>query len=130
MWEEVKFNMWGNVSDKETWLKKAIDFTGDHVLYGSWMLKVIETMPYSCQHNLTKLDTNRKAWIGHAAVALAIQCPEDIVRQAWGYLSETQQNLANKEAQNAIDYWELHHAEKVFKSKRFGSCTRTYQLDF
>jgi hypothetical protein len=60
----------------------------------------------SCEQNLTKLDTNRKAWIGHAAVALAIQCPEDIVRQAWGFLSDEQQKLANKKAQEAIEQWE------------------------
>jgi hypothetical protein len=106
LWEEVKFNMWGNVDSKKEWLHKAIEFTGDHVLYGSWMIIVASQWKYSCEHNLTKLDTNRKAWIGHAAVALAIQCPEDIVREAWGYLTEEQQDLANKKAQEAIEYWE------------------------
>ena len=105
-WEELTFNMWGSVKDRAEWLKKAIDFTGDHNLYGSWMIKVVDFWPNSCKHNLSKLDTNRKAWIGHAAVALAMQCPEDIVRQAWGFLSEEQQKLANQKAQDAINYWE------------------------
>jgi hypothetical protein len=99
--------MWGNVKDKAQWLQKAIDFTGDYELYGSWMLRVIDVWPKSCEQNLTKLDTNRKAWIGHAAVALAIQCPEDIVRQAWGFLSDKQQKLANQKAQYAINKWEI-----------------------
>jgi hypothetical protein len=107
-WEEMQFNMWGNVKDRAQWLQKAIDFTGDHELYGSWMLKVIDIWPMSCEQNLTKLDTNRKAWIGHAAVALAIQCPEDIVRQAWGFLSDEQQRLANQKAQEAINKWEFN----------------------
>lgn len=106
-WEEITFNMWGNVKNRAEWLQKAIDFTGDHNLYGSWMIKVVDLWPNSCEHNLTKIDTNRKAWIGHAAVALAIQCPEDIVRQAWGFLTEQQQTLANQKAQEAIEYWEL-----------------------
>jgi hypothetical protein len=108
-WEEMKFNMWGNVKDRAQWLQQAIDFTGNHELYGSWMRKVVDAWPYSCQQNLTKLDTNRKAWIGHAAVALAIQCPEDIVRQAWGFLTDEQQRLANQQAQQAIELWELKH---------------------
>jgi hypothetical protein len=105
-WEEMNFNMWGSVKDKKMYLDKAIEFTGNHKLYGSWMIKVADTWKYSCEHNLTKMNTNRKAWIGHAAVALAFQCPEDIVRLAWGFLSDEQQKLANIEAEKAIAYWE------------------------
>ena len=110
LWEEVVHNMWGNVKEKGLWLQRAIEFTGDHALYGSWMFKVADQWPYSCQHHLTKLDTNRKPWIGHAAVALAIQCPEDIVREAWGHLTQEQQDLANDQAQMAIEYWERTYA--------------------
>lgn len=106
LWEELDFNMWGSVDSRNEWLQKAIDFTGDHKLYGSWMVKVADNWKYSCEHHLTKMYINRKAWIGHAAAALAIQCPEDIVREAWGFLTKEQQDLANQEAQNAIEYWE------------------------
>lgn len=110
MWEEVPLNMWGDARPRSEWLKRAIEFTGDHVLYGSWMMRVANECRYSCEHHLTKLGTNRKPWIGHAAVALAIQCPEDIVREAWGYLSQEQQDLANEQAQRAIEYWEKQRA--------------------
>ena len=109
-WEEVDANMWGNVENKKEWLQKAITFTSDHELYGAWMIVVASEWKYSCEHNLTKTGTNKKAWIGHAAVAKAIQCPEDIVREAWGYLTEEQQNLANDKAQKAIEYWERRYA--------------------
>jgi hypothetical protein len=109
-WEEVSHNMWGNVKDKKDWLRRAVEFTGDHALYGQWMRRVVEGWKYSCEHNLTKLDTNRKAWIGHAAVAMAIQCPEDIVREAWGHLTKEQQDLANAQALAAIQYWETRYA--------------------
>ena len=112
-WEEVKHNMWGDVQNRQEWLQKAIEFTGDHVLYGSWMRKVAESWKYSCEHNLTKTDINKKAWIGHAAVAMAIQCPEDIVREAWGYLTKQQQDMANMVAQEAIDYWEVMQCRKL-----------------
>lgn len=110
LWEEVDHNMWGTVQNKREWLDAAIKFTGDHALYGSWMRKVADAWTFSCQHHLTKFDKNRKAWIGHAAVAMAIQCPEDIVREAWGHLSKEQQDSANAQAQAAIEYWEITYA--------------------
>lgn len=110
LWEEVEHNMWGNVRDKSAWLQRAIEFTGDHALYGSWMFKVADQWKYSCEHHLTKLETNRNSWIGHAAVALAMQCPEDIVREAWGHLTQEQQDAANAQAAAAIRYWERKHA--------------------
>jgi hypothetical protein len=112
-WEEVKHNMWGDVKPKAKWLNKAVEFTGDHVLYGRWMMKVVELWKYSCEHNLTKTDTNRKAWVGHAAVAMAIQCPEDVVREAWGHLTEQQQTLANHQAQLAIEHWERTQCRSI-----------------
>ena len=103
-WEEIKFNMWGDVDNKKDWLDKAIKFTGDHELYGKWMLEVVKKLPNSCRHNLSKRGC-KYSWIGHAAVALAIQCPENIVREAWGRLSDEQQEKANKKAQEAIELW-------------------------
>jgi len=107
--EEVKHNMWGDVSHRKTWLEIAIAFTGNHELYGEWMLKVADQWEYSCQHNLTK-SGDKRPWIGHAAVALAMGCPEDVVRQAWAFLTEDQQAKANQKATDAIEYWRLKNA--------------------
>lgn len=104
LWEEVRHNMWGEVENRKEWLRRAIDFTGNYELYGSWMMEVARNWKHSCQHNLTK-SGSKKAWIGHAAVAMAIQCPEDIVREAWSHLTKEQQDLANEKAQQAIDWW-------------------------
>jgi hypothetical protein len=108
-WEEIKYNMWGTVEDKKLWLKKAIEFTGDYKLYGRWMMKVIDNWPISCENALTDNSINRRAWIGHAAVAYAIQCPENIVREAWSKLTDEQQLLANKKADRAIKVWEYNY---------------------
>lgn len=105
VWEEMEANMWGSVTHRKTWLTRAIEFTGNHELYGEWMRKVADSWRHSCEQNLTKPMAGNKAWIGHAAVAMAMQCPEDIVREAWGHLSREQQRLANQKAQEAIDYW-------------------------
>ena len=107
VWEEVNFNMWGRPKgNKAELLQKAVEFTGNHELYGRFMMRVAKEWKFSCEHNLSENWQNRKAWIGHAACALAFQCPEGIVREAWGYLTEEQQIRANEEAQKAIDWWE------------------------
>lgn len=98
LWEEYQNGMWRKVNkaQENEYLKKAIKFTGDHILYGIWMLKVVASWPISCEQNLTNPDINHKAWIGHAACCLSFQCPEYIVRMAWHHLSKKQQDLANE----------------------------------
>jgi hypothetical protein len=108
--EEVSHNMWGVVSHRSTWLRIAAEFTGNPGLYGEWMRRVVEQWPNSCAHNLTK-PGDKRPWMGHAAVALAIRCPEDVVREAWGLLSEEQQTAANKQASDAIELWRSRHAK-------------------
>lgn len=110
-WEEVKANMWGRVSDRKSYLSKAIEFTSNHQLYGFYMLKVVDLWPNSCLNALTDYSLNRKAWIGHAACAMALNCPEDITREAWRYLTNEQQFLANNQAAAAIQKWEYSYAK-------------------
>ena len=105
-WEEVNHNMWGQVKDKKEYLKKAIGFTGNHFAYGQYMRRVTNEWFFSCENALTDKNLNRKAWIGRAACALAFDCPENITREAWGYLTNEQRILANKEAERAIESWE------------------------
>lgn len=63
-WEDFQNGMWRTVSgqEKADYLAKAIEFTGNAELYGSWMLKVIEAWPTACEHHLTDTGSNRKAW--------------------------------------------------------------------
>lgn len=123
MWEDFQAGMWGSVhgSEKVEMLRKAIEFTGDAELYGSFMKRVIVEWPYTCEHNLTDLNQNRKAWIGHAATCLAIGCPEDITRLAWSQLTQQQQDDANQKAEEAINEWvALHEAKNTGLHKKMG----------
>jgi hypothetical protein len=106
-WEEIKHNMWGEVDNRADMLSKAVDFTGNAALYGQFMRRVTNEWPNSCANSLTDYQMNRKAWVGHAACALALGCPEDITRQAWGLLTDEQRLLANAEADRAIHSWEV-----------------------
>jgi hypothetical protein len=105
--------MWRRVSEEQSYLERAIAFTGDAKLYGSYMQRVIAEWPLSCEQNLTDPSINRKAWIGHAAACLAIESPEYITRMAWAYLSNEQQRDANKQADDAICLWEAIHANNL-----------------
>lgn len=116
-WEEVAHNMWGDSLDPKADLERAIAFTGDHKLYGHYMARVCHEWPVSCENALTDPHLNQKAWLGHAAVALAHGIPEDITRKAWGYLSDEQKHLANAEAEREIELWK----ERYVQDKRIRS---------
>jgi hypothetical protein len=115
LWEDWKFGMWRYTSEieKAEYLQRAIEFTGDAELYGSYMLKVLAQWPYACEHNLSNRAINRQAWIGHAACCLAINCPEDITRLAWHQLTQKQQDDANAKADFAIQTWENRQCQSA-----------------
>ena len=96
--------MWSRL-EKEGMMEQAIAFTGDHEAYGESMQIVVREWTYACQHNLTCTSMNRLAWIGHAACSLAHGLPEFVVRKAWWNLTELQRNLADCQAQKALDWW-------------------------
>lgn len=106
--------MWQKLSDeqREAMLPRAVEFTGDAELYGSWMLKALDEWPISCEQNLSHKSQNRQAWIGHAACFLAIQCTEDVTREAWWKLTQEQRDLANAQADIAIAEFEKRYAQK------------------
>jgi len=108
-WEEIPANMWGEPCNRRLCLQQAVIFTGNHRLYGRYMQRVVLEWPNSCINALTDYNLNRKAWIGHAACALALRCPEDITRQAWGLLTNEQRILANSQADRAIQSWETRY---------------------
>lgn len=113
-WEEFHAGMWRIVSSDEArqFCEQAVVFTGNAELYGSYMQRVIVEWPISCEQNLTNVAMNRRAWVGHAACCLAIQCPEYVTRQAWKQLSQEQQDAANAQADAAIKAWEESYARK------------------
>ena len=107
-WEWEDLEMWSDVSakDRRKFLPLAVEFTGDAEKYGAAMLRVLDEMPFACEHNLTELSMNRQAWIGHAAAFLATGCPEVVTREAWGMLTDDQREKADAKAAEAIKEWE------------------------
>jgi hypothetical protein len=112
-WEEISHNMWGEAKNRRELLRRAVIFTGNHRLYGRYMARVVAEWSNSCANALTDYNLNRRAWVGHAACALALQCPEDVTREAWGRLTDEQRLLANRQADRAIQSWELRHRQSL-----------------
>lgn len=121
MWEEVTHNMWGRVDNRADYLARAIEFTSNHKLYGHYMRRVCAEWPISTENALTDPYLNHRAWVGHAACALAMNCPEDIVRQAWSHLTDEQKLLANQEASRAVADWRRSYVKNRGLRKAVGA---------
>jgi len=104
---------------EELQLPNIISFTGNHFLYGAAMVKAVNNWYYSCEHFLSNLSINRKAYIGHCACCIEHSYPEYLVRKAWWMLSEQQRILADNEALKAISLWEQKKkSENIFQHGR------------
>lgn len=114
-WEDWKAGMWRKIENKKEesdYLLKAIGFTGDWVKYGTSMEEVINKWPNTMLNTLTNISANKRAFVGHCAVQLAIDCPEYITRMAWKELTEKQRVEADEIAQLLIDEWLIDYAQK------------------
>lgn len=112
-WEDWLNGMWRKLpKDQEgDWLAKAIDFTGDHIRYGNAMKRVVNEWPRTMLNGLTNISINRRAFLGHCACTLEINCPEYITRKAWKQLTNMQRYLADKVAQETINEYERNYRE-------------------
>ncbi len=111
-WECHKSGMWSKVDNESQLLKKAIEFTGNHSLYGEWMRVVVWEWKFTMINHLTNKSINRRAFLGHCAVCYKLGIPEYITRKAWKHLTNEQRRLADLEAENTIKEWELWYMTK------------------
>ena len=105
-WEEVESNMWGSVPDSKKSTISAYELMKDYKRFGESMINVVETWQFSCENHLSDKTINRRSWLGCAAVANYLQLPENITRKAWSMLARIEKELANNQADMAINHWE------------------------
>lgn len=134
-WECHKSGMWSKVDKltEQKMLKRAIIFTGNHILYGAAMEEVIYRWDNTMKHHLTNKSINRRAFLGHCAVCYRLQIPEYIVRMAWKQLTDKQRDLADNEAEINIKKWELWYTRKLENTLRNGKTDviqKEYQMRF
>ena len=106
LWEDWLNGMWNKT---EFDIDKAIEFTGNYILYGEAMKIVIDLWPNTMLNSLTNPSVNKRAFLGHCAASYAIKCPEHITRLAWRELTNEQRFLADKVAQETIEEWKSRY---------------------
>jgi len=70
------------------------------------MEQALELWPLSCEHNLTSMDSNRIAWLGHAGCCIAASSPEECTRVGWHTLRPHEQDEANRVAAEVLAQWD------------------------
>lgn len=95
----------------ETRVQEAVDFTGDHILYGKAMEEVITAWPRTMLNSLTNTSINRRAFLGHCAVTYKTGIQESVTRLAWGFLTDQQRMDADAQATKHIRIYEKSHRE-------------------
>jgi hypothetical protein len=115
--------MWSKVNKvaESKMLVKAIEFTGDHILYGEQMKIVAYKWHNTMKNHLTNTSINRRAFLGHCAVFYKYQIPEYIVRKAWKELNNKQRELADLVAEKTIKEWELWYTKRLNSTLKHGS---------
>lgn len=81
------------------------------------MTQALTLWPKSCLHNLTSLDSNRIAWLGHAGCCIATGSPEECTRVGWHTLTKPEQDEANRVAAEALSLWDEQREKSCSKSQ-------------
>lgn len=105
--------MWRVVTGEERkeYERKAAALMKDPDAFKTAMVQATVSWPFSCEHNLTSMASNRIAWLGHAGSVIATGAPEDITRAAWWTLTPAQQDEANRVAAEALHMWEDRYTQ-------------------
>lgn len=105
--EEYSNGMWRRPPPDEfnELVSSAVSFMMDVGRFSEAMSLVCSEWSNSCKVNFTTPSVNPVAWLGQAAVCIAIGVPESCVRHAWGKVPFDVQQKANACAKSHISEW-------------------------
>lgn len=104
-WEDFKNGMYNEENSLEMVdLSKLL--LEDNCLFYSTLLTLLEKWPIASNVNLTNKNSNRKAWLGHAACSFLHGVPERQTRIAWGEMTIEKKIQANLVAEKVIRIYE------------------------
>lgn len=106
--EEYHAGMWKIVRGeaRKTLIQRAADLMRRAQDFKAAMARAIREWPKSCEFNFTSDAVNRIAWLGHAGCCLGAGSPEEATRAGWHTLNQTEQDEANRVAQEVLDTWD------------------------
>lgn len=100
--------MWVKISGEpyHSYATKAANLMRDPEAFKAAMGTAVKQWPVSAEHNLTAIECNRRAWLGHAGCFFGVGSPEEPTRIGWHQLSSVEQFEADRVAQEVIEAWE------------------------
>lgn len=115
--EEARYGLWKRATgdERKSQIARAALLMRDAEKFKSAMRAATEKWPLSCEHNLTCLDANRIAWLGHAGCCIGAASGEDATRAAWHTLSIEEQDAANAAAEVVLMEWVAAYSRKSDK---------------
>lgn len=112
-WEDYKFGFYDTTCDSsKEHIKKSIDLLSNQNEFYKYAKRVITEWVYSCEHNLTDPSLNKIAYIGQSACCLKNNTPSFVTRNAWQYIDEDIQIMANNTAKKILKEWKIKHLQK------------------
>jgi hypothetical protein len=106
--EEYAAGMWKRPtgSIRKKYIEESADLMRCPDEFKEAMAQALQIWPKSCEHNLTSLDSNRIAWLGHAGCCIATGSPEECTRVGWHTLNDAEQDEANRVAGEVLAFWD------------------------
>jgi len=109
-WECYQNGMYSQEKDNDIDLiEKSRNLLSDKDATMEAMTSVILSWKKSCEHYLTDLSSNRRAWLGQAACCFEHGSSEQATCKAWWQLTDEQRFVANAVADSVINEWEQEH---------------------
>lgn len=106
LWEDYKAGFYDTVChDAKEHIKKSVELLSNQDEFYKYASRVIEEWVFSCEHNLTDPSLNKIAYIGQSACCIANNTPAFVTRNAWSYIDEADQRLANETARKILKEW-------------------------
>ncbi len=117
--EEFQAGMWKRPTGfaRKQFVEAASDLMRCPDEFKLAMEQACEQWPKSCEHNLTSLDSNRIAWLGHAGCSIATGSPEECTRVGWHTLNDEEQDEANRVAAEVLQAWDDKYEGKQWRSR-------------
>ena len=105
--EEYHAGMWRIVrgAARKEFVANAADLMKQPDAFKEAMLLALTEWPTSCEANLTAESVNRIAWLGHAGCCISCGSPEEATRVAWHTLDRSEQDEANRVADEALQLY-------------------------
>lgn len=115
--EESRYGLWKRATGEErkAQMERAAALMKNRAQFEQAMREAASQWPMSCEHNLTCLDSNRIAWLGHAGCCIGASSSEEATRAAWHTLSQAEQDAANAAAALVLEEWVMAYSRKSTK---------------